>query len=89
MTEDKNYQIKREYGIISNRINSRNGDVTEIKLTMMSWFGRPAKWDLRNYTNGEPKSGVVIGGNEALLRLRELLDKICNEEIEADDDDDY
>ena len=81
MTEDKNYEIKKDYGAISNRINPKNGDMTEVKLTRMSWFGREAKWDLRNYTNGEPKSGVVIGGDEAMKRLRDLLIKVCEEEI--------
>ena len=88
MTEGKNYRVIKEYGVIQSRTNSRNGDVTETKLTKTSWFGKPAKWDLRQWINGEAKSGIVIGGDESLLRLKELLDKVCTEDIETDIDDD-
>lgn len=84
--EGNNYEIKKDYGAISNRLNPKNGDMTEVKLTKMSWFGREAKWDLRNHTNGEPKSGVVIGGDEALKRLRDLLVKVCTE-IESEEEE--
>ena len=88
MMADKNYRLEKEFGIISNRINSRNGDVTEIKLTKMGWFGKSAKYDLRSWLNGEPRGGVVIGGEAALRRLAELLNDLCSQldEEEADED---
>ena len=59
-------------------------EVTEIKLTKTSWFGKPAKWDLRNWTDGIPKSGVVIGSDESLTKLRDLLIQICKGIAESD-----
>lgn len=82
-----NYKVEKDYGPISNRINSRNGDVTEVKLTKMSWFGKSAKYDLRNWLNGEPRGGVVIGGESALRRLADLLADVCAQ-IKAEDFDD-
>ena len=87
MTEDKNYVLEKEYGTIFRRTNPRTNEETEIKLTKTSWFGKPAKWDLRNWTDGIPKAGVVIGSDESLTKLRDLLIQICKGIAESDYED--
>lgn len=89
MTErSQNYRIISEWGTLSSRENKRTGEVTEIKLTKTSWFGKPAKWDLRNWTSDHiAGQGVVIGFDKDLFKLRDLLISVCAQ-IEAEDADD-
>lgn len=84
----QNYTIVSEWGVLSSRENKRTGQMTEIRLTKTSWFGKPPKWDLRNWTSDHiAGQGVVIGGDSALQKLRDLLIDICKQ-IEADMEDD-
>lgn len=77
MTGD-NFEVEKYCGTIRT-ITNRNKDVTEVRLTKTSWYGKPAKWDLRNWTNELACGGVVIGDDEALKRLRDLLIEVCSQ----------
>lgn len=77
MTVD-NFKLEKDYGTIST-YTSKNGDITEVRLTKTSWFGKPAKWDLRKWTNENAYGGVVIGDDETLKRLRDLLNEVCSQ----------
>ena len=83
----ENYRVEGVFGIISSRMNQKTGEVTEVKLTKTGWFGRPAKWDLRNWTGDYAGSGCVIGYDKDLFALRDLLNEVCAQ-IEAEDADD-
>lgn len=82
----ENYRVEGVFGIISSRTNQKTGEVTEVKLTRTGWFGRPAKWDLRNWTGNYAGSGCVIGFDKDLFRLRDLLNDVCAQ-LEAEDAD--
>ena len=88
MTERaQNYKIISEWGVLSSRENKRTGEMTEVRLTKTSWFCKPAKWDLRNWTDKAAGPGVVIGFDKDLFKLRDLLIDVCKQ-IEAEDEDD-
>ena len=74
-----NYKLEKDYGVVNSRTNPKNGEVTEVKLTRLGWFGRAPKWDLRNWTGDYAGSGVVIGTDDALIRLRALLIEVCKQ----------
>ncbi len=88
----QNWKIMSEWGVISSRENMRTGQTVEIRLTKTSWFGKMPKWDLRNWTSDHiAGQGVVIGGDKALFKLRDLLISVCDqiqaEEAEWDEED--
>ena len=85
----QNWKIFGEWGVLSSRENQRTGQITEVRLTKTSWFGKLPKWDLRNWTSDHiAGQGVVIGGDKALFRLRGLLIDGCKQiELEDQDDD--
>lgn len=84
----QNWKIMSEWGVLSSRENKRTGQTIEIRLTKTSWFGKMPKWDLRNWTSDHiAGQGVVIGGDKALFKLRDMLIDVCKQ-IEADDMDD-
>ena len=74
-----NYEIESEWGVLSSRKNMRTGEDIEVRLTKCSWFGRDAKWDLRNWSPGFAGQGIVIGNDEDLRRLRDLLVSVCDQ----------
>ena len=85
---ESNYsKIIKEFGTLSSKTNKKTGEITEVKLTLTSWFGRPAKWELRNWIGDTGKSGVVIGNLPQLKGLRDMLTELINQ-IEAEDADD-
>lgn len=88
MADKNNYRVESEWGVLSSRENKRTGEITEIRLTKTSWFGKPAKWDLRNWTEKFAGNGVVIGNDAALRKLRDMLIDICKQIDEDDDDED-
>ena len=84
MKKHKNYVIVSEWGILSTRPNQRTGKDIEVRLTKTSWFGKMPKWDLRNWNGEFADQGVVIGDNDDLKRLRDMLISVC-EQIEGQD----
>ena len=87
MMDANNARIERDFCTISTKINHRTAEITEVKLTKTSWFGRPAKWELRSWVGDIGKSGVVLGGVKHLRLLRDMLTKLIDE-LEAEDADD-
>ena len=75
----KNYQIVSEWGVLSSRPDQRTGNNIEIRLTQTAWFGKAPKWDLRNWTPAVAGQGVVIGDDEDLRRLRDMLISVCDQ----------
>ena len=77
----KNYNIVSEWGVLSSRTDGRTGAEIEIRLTKTSWFGKAPKWDLRSWTPTIAGQGVVIGDDDQLRKLRDMLISVC-EQIE-------
>ena len=75
----KNYVIMSEWGTFSSRPNARTGQAIEIRLTKCSWFNKMPKWDLRNWESGIAGQGIVIGDNQDLYRLRDMLIDVCKQ----------
>lgn len=69
---DLKYDIVEELGVVS---ESNRGWKKE--LNRISWNGREAKYDLRDWAPDHEKMGKGITlSHEELISLRELLDKI-------------
>lgn len=69
---DIKYEIKEEFGSIS---ESSKGWTKELNL--ISWNGKEAKYDLRDWSPAHEKMGRgVTLSKEELIKLRELLNSI-------------
>ncbi len=69
---DIKYEIKEEFGSIS---ESSKGWTKE--LNFISWNGKEAKYDLRDWSPAHEKMGRgVTLSKEELIKLRELLNSI-------------
>lgn len=72
MADDFSFTIEKNIGVIS---TSKSGWTTELNL--ISWNGRPAKYDIRPWAPNHEKMGKGIGlTKEELLELKKLIDKI-------------
>lgn len=69
---DIKYEIKEEIGVIA---ESAKGWTKELNL--ISWNGKDAKYDLRDWSPANEKmgKGVTLSKNE-LIKLKELLNSI-------------
>ena len=74
-----NYTIVSEWGVLSSRPNQRTGENIEIRLTKTSWFGKMPKWEIRNWMPNIAGQGVIIGDNDDLYKLRDLLVSVCKQ----------
>ena len=80
MNEKKqNYEILSEWGVLSSRPDKRSNGTIEIRLTKCSWFGKMPKWDLRNWTDDYAGPGIVIGNDDDLRKLRDMLISVCEQ----------
>ena len=77
--KQKSWNIVSEWGILSSRPNSRTGQDIEVRLTKTSWFGKMPQWDLRNWEPNFAGQGVVIGSNDDLHKLRDMLISVCEQ----------
>ena len=69
---DIKYEIKEEIGVMS---ESSKGWTKELNL--ISWNGKEAKYDLRDWAPEHEKMGKgVTLSKEELIRLKELLNSI-------------
>ena len=71
MAEDFSFEIVQQLGTIS---SSKSGWTTELNL--VSWGGRPAKYDVRSWSPDHKKMGKGITlTKEELAALAELTEK--------------
>lgn len=69
MVQEFSYEIMEEIGVLS---ENKNGWRKE--LTIISWNGRPPKYDLRDWSPGHEKMGKGITlSNEEFAQLKEIL----------------
>lgn len=72
MADDFSFSIEDELGVIS---TSKSG--WNLELNLISWGGRPAKYDIRSWDPEHKKMGKGITlTKEELSSLRELLNSI-------------
>ncbi len=72
MAEDFSFEIVKNVGNIS---TAKSGWITELNL--VSWGGRPAKYDLRSWAPDHQKMGKGITfTKEELVVLKDLLNTI-------------
>lgn len=79
MTEGKNYEVESEHGVLYSYDSKMTGKTVTVKLTKTAWFGKMPKWELRTWKGDDPSSGVVIGFDDKLIELRDMLIKVCAE----------
>ncbi len=69
---DFNYEIIKEFGVLS---ESSSGWTKELNL--ISWNGRPPKFDIRDWSPDHEKMGKGITlSNEDIHSLKELLEDV-------------
>lgn len=69
---DFNYEVIEELGVLS---TSASGWTRELNL--ISWNGRPAKFDIRDWSPDHEKMGKGLTfNNEELQALKEVLSKV-------------
>lgn len=72
MADDFSFSIEDKLGVIS---TSKSG--WNLELNLISWGGRPAKYDIRSWDPEHKKMGKGITfTKEELSSLRELLNSI-------------
>ena len=72
MADDFSFSIEQNLGIISER---KGGWNTELNL--VSWGGRPAKYDIRSWSPDHQKMGKgSTFSKEELVSLKKLLNQI-------------
>lgn len=72
MADDFSFSIEDKLGVIS---TSKSG--WNLELNLISWGGRPAKYDIRSWDSEHKKMGKGITlTKEELSSLRELLNSI-------------
>jgi len=72
MADDFTFSIEKTLGVISEQ---KNG--WKVELNMVSWGGRPAKFDLRSWSPDHEKMGKgCTFSEEELKKLKELLNSL-------------
>jgi len=82
MAKEISYEVKKEIGTI------KEDEKYPMLLRVVSWNGRDAKIDIRNYTIEEekekPGKGICLSNDEAKV-LVDLLNEYLNDSGEDDD----
>lgn len=72
MADDFSFEITQNIGVVSEGKGGWN-----LELNMVSWGGRPAKYDLRSWAPDHQKMGKgSTFSKDELIALKELLNKI-------------
>ncbi len=72
MADDFSFEIVENLGIVS---EGKGG--WKLELNLVSWGGRPAKYDLRSWSPDHQKMGKGSTlSKEELVALKDLLDKV-------------
>ena len=81
MTNKKhnNFNIVSTWGTLSTSPNQRTGGEIKVLLTKTSHFGKDPMWDIRNWDGGIAGQGVIIGHDDDLRKLRDMLISVCDQ----------
>ena len=72
MADDFSFNIEQSLGLVAEGKGGWN-----MELNLVSWGGRPAKYDLRSWSPDHEKMGKGLTlTKEELVALKELLNKI-------------
>lgn len=72
MADEFTFSIEQKLGVISEGKGGWN-----MELNLVSWSGRPAKYDIRSWSPEHDKMGKGLTlSKEELVSLRSLLDKM-------------
>lgn len=72
MADEFSYTIEKELGVLS---TSKSG--WTIELNLISWNGRPAKYDIRSWAPGHEKMGKGIGlTKDELITLKGIIETL-------------
>lgn len=72
MADDFSFEIVKSFGVVAEGKGGWN-----LELNLVSWGGRPAKYDLRSWSPDHQKMGKGLTlTKEELLALKDLLNKV-------------
>ena len=72
MADDFSFEIKQSIGTVAEGKGGWN-----MELNLVSWGGRPAKYDLRSWSPDHQKMGKGLTlTKEELIALKDLLNKV-------------
>ena len=72
MADDFSFNIEQSLGLVAEGKGGWN-----LELNLVSWGGRPAKYDLRSWSPDHQKMGKGLTlTKEELLALKDLLNKV-------------
>ncbi|MBO7582729.1 MAG: YdbC family protein [Treponema sp.] len=72
MADDFSFSIEQSLGLVTEGKGGWN-----LELNLVSWGGRPAKYDLRSWSPDHQKMGKGLTlTKEELIALKDLLNKI-------------
>ena len=72
MADDFSFNIEQSLGLVAEGKGGWN-----MELNLVSWGGRPAKYDLRSWSPDHQKMGKGLTlTKEELLALKDLLNKV-------------
>ncbi len=72
MADDFSFNIEKSIGLVAEGKGGWN-----MELNLVSWGGRPAKYDLRSWSPDHEKMGKGLTlTKEELLALKDLLNKV-------------
>lgn len=75
MADDFSFEIVKNVGIIAEGKGGWN-----LELNLVSWGGRPAKYDIRSWSPDHQKMGKGVGfTSQELTALKDLLNKVSIE----------
>ena len=78
MAEDFSFEIVKNIGIVSEGKGGWN-----LELNLVSWGGRPAKYDIRQWSLEHDKMGKgVTFTKEELLSLKDVLNSVSFDDME-------
>ena len=72
MADDFSFEIKKNLGLVSEGKGGWN-----VELNLVSWGGRPAKYDIRSWSPDHEKMGKGLTfSKDELISLKNLLNQI-------------
>ena len=68
------YEVKAHFGTLG--VKKRKGELNELQLRKVSWFGSDPMWDIREWTPSDTPGKGITMTDEMMKTLKSILDTI-------------